>query len=199
MSPCFELRYLAIDWEHPQSVRKLEVAATPLAIERVDGEYLTETTIFKDRYAWIGIRFLGMSTAPPPALVTNAGHRPLLPITDPAGKDVWWILSDGWDFAKKRHLSELRRSAGDFVFEIDGERLRVRNLLSETSNADIQAYVDDFTGNLPVDDRQRCRRGHRAGPWWDRQREAAGCAERIAGGSQPGIGITSNGYPRNRG
>lgn len=148
MPLCFELRYLAIDWEHPQSVRKLEVAATPLAIERVDGEYLTETTIFKDRYAWIGIRFLGKSAAPPPALVTNAGHRPLLPITDPAGKDVWWILSDGWDSAKKRHLSELRRSAGDFVFEIDGERLRVRNLLSETSKADIQAYVDDFTGNL---------------------------------------------------
>ena len=148
MLPPFELRYLAIDWDHPQSVHKLEVAATPLSIEHVDDEYLTETTIFKDRYAWVGIRLQGKSVAAPPALVTNAGLRPLLAITDPAGKDEWWILSDGWDSAKKRYLSELRRSAGDFVFYINGERLRVRNLLSETGNADIQAYVDDFTGSL---------------------------------------------------
>ncbi len=148
MLPPFELRYLAIDWDHPQGVRKLEASATPLSIERVDDEYLTETTIFKDRYAWVGIRLQGKSVAAPPSLVTNAGLRPLLALTDPAGKDEWWILSDGWDSAKKRHLSELRRSAGDFVFHINGERLRVRNLLSETGNADIQAYVDDFTGSL---------------------------------------------------
>jgi hypothetical protein len=66
MLPPFELRYLAIDWDHPQGVRKLEASATPLSIERVDDEYLTETTIFKDRYAWVGIRLQGKSVAAPP-------------------------------------------------------------------------------------------------------------------------------------
>lgn len=142
----FEVRYLAIEWQDPNIVRRLDAAPMPLAIERIDDEYAAEAMIFKDRYAWLGIR--GPDLANPPELVTDAGRRALVPVTDPTGTSVWWVLSDGWDAKRKRHVSELRRSAGEFVFDINGERLRIQNRLSEGSGADIQAYVDDFTGNL---------------------------------------------------
>lgn len=150
MSPRFEVRYLAIEWQEQHVIRRLEAAPAPLDLEPgEDGGFIAESTIFKDRYAWVGIRLAGQESAgAPPALLTGAGRRPLLAITDPAGKHDWWILSDGWEPAKKRHLSELRRSAGDYIFQIGSDRLRLRNFLSEDIGADIQAYVDDFTGNL---------------------------------------------------
>ncbi|WP_157745169.1 DUF2357 domain-containing protein [Luteimonas chenhongjianii] len=151
MSPSFELRYLSIDWRNPASARKVESAPAPISIERSGDEHVAETMIFKDRYAWVGLK-LGVGPAAevgsPPVLLSGVTRRPLLPIADPASNDEWWVLSDGWEPASRRHVSELRRSAGEFVFEIGGELLRVRNRLSDAGSTDIQAYVNDFTGSL---------------------------------------------------
>lgn len=143
----FEVRYLSIDWLSKGVARKIDAAPMPLAIERsTDHESIVEATIFNDSYPWLGIRVLDDSV---PMLVdANQQERPFLRVVCPGGEDVWCIFSDGWDSSRRQHVSELRRSAGVYRIRIGDQQLTLHNYISSFGRADIQAYVDDFRGNL---------------------------------------------------
>jgi pyrethroid hydrolase len=84
-----------------------------------------------------------------PVFTSGAGTEiPLLRVDDPGNGESWWIRNDGWDAAGKRHLNEMQRSAGIYTIRIDKVTLRIFNRLSNLGRADVQAYVDDFRGDL---------------------------------------------------
>lgn len=150
MPPEIEARYLTIDWQSEGVARAIEVAPVSLEIEsRTDGEFVVESVIFNDFQPWLGIRVGPGFEEVMPVFVTTLGQEtPMLQVADPRGGGFWWLRNDGWDHAGKRHLSELQRSAGVYNIRIGDLTLRVENRLSTFGRADIQAYIDDFRGDL---------------------------------------------------
>ena len=150
MPPEIEARYLTIDWQSEGVARAIEVAPVSLEIEsRTDGEFVVESVIFNDFQPWLGIRVGPGFEEVMPVFVTALGQEtPMLQVADPRGGGFWWLRNDGWDHAGKRHLSELQRSAGVYNIRIGDLTLRVENRLSTFGRADIQAYIDDFRGDL---------------------------------------------------
>lgn len=150
MSSEIEARYLTIDWQSEGVARAIEVAPVPLEIEScTKGGFAVESTIFNDFHPWLGIRLGAGLEEMVPVFVTASGQEtPLLQVADPRGGGFWWLRNDGWDHAGKRHLSELQRSPGIYNIRIGDVMLRVENRLSAFGRADIQAYVDDFRGDL---------------------------------------------------
>lgn len=152
-----EARYLMIDWQSEGVAREIKVAPHPLEVERDANDGLSvESTIFNDFHPWLGIRLAPTPEQAVPALeevvpvfVTALGQEtPMLRIADHLGGGHWWLQHDGWDHSSKRHLSELHRSAGVYEFRIGELTLRVENRFSSFGRADIQAYIDDFRGDL---------------------------------------------------
>ncbi|ATB33301.1 hypothetical protein [Melittangium boletus] len=147
--PAFEARYLRIEWQSEGVAREIEVAPAPLELELcADGGFVVESTIFND-VPWLGISLGQKLEKATPVLVAASGEEvPLLQMSDRRSGGTWWLLSHGWDHAGKRHLSELQRSAGRYDVRIGEERLRIENRLSSFGRAEIQAYIDDFRGDL---------------------------------------------------
>ncbi|MCK0507277.1 hypothetical protein [Aromatoleum anaerobium] len=139
-----------IDWQSEGVARKIEVAPLPLEIESyAEGGFVVESTIFNDFHPWLGIRLGTEFEEIVPVFMTASGQEtPMLRVADPRGDGFWWLRNDGWDHADKRHLSELQRSSGIYSIRIGDVMLRVENRLSTFGRADIQAYVDDFRGDL---------------------------------------------------
>ncbi|WP_346796321.1 nuclease domain-containing protein [Halomonas sp. Bachu 37] len=150
MSQEIEVRYLMIDWQSMGIARAIEAASVPLEIESsTEGEFVIESTIFNDFHPWLGIRLGSRFEGLEPTCVTASGQEaPMLRVLDPFGSGFWWLRDDGWDYASKRHLSELQRSPGTYNIRIGDVVLRVENRLSAFGRADIQAYIDDFRGDL---------------------------------------------------
>ena len=150
MLPEIEARYLTIDWRSEGVARAIEVAPVPLEIELLaEGRFIVESTIFNDFHPWLGIRLGHGFEEVVPVFVTASGQEaPMLRVADQQGGGCWWLQHDGWDHFGKRHLSELQRSAGVYNFRIGDVMLQVENHLSAFGCADIQAYVDDFRGDL---------------------------------------------------
>lgn len=152
-----EARYLMIDWQSEGVAREIKVAPHPLEVERDANDGLSvESAIFNDFHPWLGIRLAPTSEDAVhalkelvPVFVTASGQEtPMLQIADQLGGGHWWLQHDGWDHSSKRHLSELHRSAGVYEFRIGELTLRVENRLTSFGRADIQAYIDDFRGDL---------------------------------------------------
>lgn len=145
-----EARYLKIEWQAEGIARSIEAAPIPLEIEpRTDGGFLVESAIFNDFHPWLGIRLGTEFSESVPCFVAQSGQRrPLLQVIDPQDGGCWWLQNDGWDGVGKRHLSELQRSAGVYRIQIGDVILQVVNQMSALGRADIQAYVDDFRGDL---------------------------------------------------
>lgn len=145
-----EARYLKIEWQAEGIARSIEAGPIPLEIEpRYEGGLVVETAIFNDFHPWLGLRFGKEFGEASPCFVTPSGKRtPLLRIADPQDGGWWWLQDDGWDGVGKRHLSELHRSAGVYCIQIGDVALQVVNQMSALGRADIQAYVDDFRGDL---------------------------------------------------
>ena len=149
MQPGFEVRYLRIEWRTEGVARKIEAAPAPLAVERSDdGVFTVESTIFNDSYPWLGIRVNAHPEIVPTLMAASGPETQLLRVKDPRDGSFWCVSSDGWDSSKQRHFSELRRSAGTYRFQIGNEDLVVQNHISGYGQGDVQAYVDDFRGNL---------------------------------------------------
>ncbi len=150
MSSGIAARYLKIEWQAEGVARAVEAAIVPLELEsHPEGGLVVETTIFNDFHPWLGIRLGSDFENCVPAFVTASGQETaLLRIEDPHDGGWWWLQDDGWDAAGKRHLSELHRSPGAYSIHIGDVVLRVDNRLSVFGQADIQAYVDDFRGDL---------------------------------------------------
>lgn len=145
-----EARYLAIDWKSEGVARTIECAPVALKIE-TDGEGTgaIECTIFNDFHPWLGIRLgTGAEEVFPVFLTAQGQEVPMLRVTDPQAGGDWWLQNDGWDQIGKRHLSELQRSPGTYKIKVGDLVLQVENRLSAFGRADIQAYVDDFRGDL---------------------------------------------------
>lgn len=145
-----EARYLKIEWQAEAIARSIEAGPIPLEIEpRSEGGFVVETAIFNDFHPWLGLRLGKEFGEASPCFVTPSGQRtPLLRVADPQDGGWWWLQNDGWDGAGKRHLSELQRSAGVYRIRIGDVILHVVNQMSTLGQADIQAYVDDFKGDL---------------------------------------------------
>ncbi len=150
MHPALEARYLEIEWQSEGVAREIEVAPVALELEpRADGGVVVETAIFHDLHPWLGLRLGPRLEEATPVFVSATGQEtPMLPVTDSHGGGVWWVRVDDWDQAGKRHLSELHRSPGTYEVKIGKVTLKVDNRLSTFGRADIQAYVDDFRGDL---------------------------------------------------
>ena len=150
MSPEIEARYLTIEWQSEGVARAIEVSSVALEVEsRADGRFAVESTIFNDFHPWLGIR-LGLGDEEiVPTFVTVLGHEtPMLRVADPRDGGLWWLQNDGWDHSGKRHFSELQRSPGTYNIRIGSAVLQIENRLSTFGRTDIQAYVDDFRGDL---------------------------------------------------
>ncbi|MCC2638235.1 MAG: hypothetical protein K0Q68_1954 [Moraxellaceae bacterium] len=150
MSSEVEVRYLLIEWQAEGVARKVEVAPSSLEVELcADGGYLVETAIFNDFHPWVGVRFLsGRESASAPTFVSASGQEMPMMQVSVDGSGTWWVRSDGWDLLQKRHVTELQRSPGLYKVRIGDTWLRIDNRLSAYGKADIQAYVDDFRGDL---------------------------------------------------
>ena len=150
MPPEIEARYLTIDWQSEGVARAIEVAPNALKIEsHAESGFIVESTIFNDFHPWLGIRLGPGLEEVLPVFVTASGHEtPMLRVADQLGGGYWWLQNDGWDHFGKRHLSELQRSAGVYNLRIGDLTLRVENRLSTFGRADVQAYIDDFRGDL---------------------------------------------------
>lgn len=145
-----EVRYLMIEWQSKGIARTIEAASVPLELEPlIDGKIVVGSTIFNDFHPWLGIRLGNKLDSQVPTFVTASGQAtPMMRVLDPLGRGYWWLRNDGWDYAGKRHLSELQRSPGTYNIQVGDITLQVENRLSAFGRADIQAYVDDFRGNL---------------------------------------------------
>lgn len=145
-----EARYLAIEWLSEGISRSIESAPDSLRIDvREDGVLVVETAIFNDFHPWIGFRFGSTPEPIEPVLVeASGGERPLLRLRDRKSDDPWWVCADEWDDEGRRHFSELQRSPGLYTIRAGSQTLQVDNRLSGLGRADIQAYVDDFRGEL---------------------------------------------------
>lgn len=150
MSLQIEARYLMIDWQSEGVARNIRAAPHALAIERdANGDLSVESTVFNDFHPWLGIRLgLALDGAVPVFVSASGEETTMLRIVDQQGSGHWWLQHNGWDSLKKRHLSELHRSAGVYVVRLGELTLRVENRLSSFGRADIQAYIDDFRGDL---------------------------------------------------
>lgn len=150
MSTGIEARYLMIEWQSEQIARTIQCAPVPLEINSCpEGGFALEATIFNDFHPWLGIRLGAESEDAVPTLVAAAGRETaMLRVEDPSGGKCWWVQSSGWDSSTKRHLSELHRSPGTYKIRIGDAVLRLENRLSNFGRADIQAYIDDFRGDL---------------------------------------------------
>lgn len=150
MQKGIEVRYLMIDWQSKGVARTIEAASVSLELEPLkDGKVVVESTIFNDFHPWLGIRLGSRFDSQVPTFVTASGQEtPMMRVLDPLGRGYWWLRNDGWDYAGKRHLSELQRSPGTYNIQVGDVTLQVENRLSAFGRADIQAYVDDFRGNL---------------------------------------------------
>ncbi|UCO96388.1 hypothetical protein LF844_17085 [Metapseudomonas lalkuanensis] len=150
MSPEIEARYLAIEWQSEGVARAIDVSPVALELEpRTEGGFAVESTIFNDFHPWLGIRLEPWGEEVVPVFVTVLGREtPMLRVADPRGGGFWWLQNDGWDHSGKRHFSELQRSPGTYNIRIGDVVLQIENRLSAFGRTDIQAYVDDFRGDL---------------------------------------------------
>lgn len=150
MASQVEARYLMIDWQSKGVARDIKVAPHALEIERdADGGLSVESTIFNDFHPWLGIRLEPELGNAVPVFVTSSGSEiPMTRIADRKDGGHWWLQDDGWDPLKGRHFSELQRSAGAYNIRLGELTLRIENRLSNFGTADIQAYIDDFRGDL---------------------------------------------------
>lgn len=150
MSLQIEARYLMIDWQSEGVARDIKAAPQALEIERdANGDLSVETTVFNDFHPWLGMRLELASDDTVPVFVSASGEEtPMLRIADQQSGGHWWLQHSGWDPLNKRHLSELHRSAGAYLIRLGELTLRVENRLSGFGRADIQAYIDDFRGDL---------------------------------------------------
>lgn len=144
-----EVRYLMIEWQAEGVARSIECAPSSLEVDPSEGEFGVEATIFNDFHPWLGVCLSPDLEHIAPTLVTAAGQEtPMLRVEDPNDDKSWWLQNNGWDPSGKRHLSELHRSPGLYRIKIGDAVLRVDNQLSSFGRADIQAYVEDFRGDL---------------------------------------------------
>ncbi|KQB53706.1 hypothetical protein AQS70_09685 [Pseudomonas endophytica] len=150
MSLQIEVRYLMINWQSEGVARDIKAAPHALEIERdASGELSVESTVFNDFHPWLGIRLESALDNTIPVFVSASGEEtPMLRIADQQGCGQWWLQHDGWDPLNKRHFSELHRSAGAYFIRLGNLRLRIENRLSSFGRADIQAYINDFRGDL---------------------------------------------------
>ncbi|WP_161893014.1 hypothetical protein [Pseudomonas juntendi] len=150
MFPEIEARYLAIEWQSEGVARTIEISSVALDVESLsEGGFAVESTIFNDFHPWLGIRLRPVGEEIVPVFVTALGQEtPMLRVSDPQGGGIWWLQNDGWDHSGKRHFSELQRSPGTYNIRIGDVVLQIENRLSAFGRTDIQAYVDDFRGDL---------------------------------------------------
>lgn len=150
MSLQIEVRYLMINWQSEGVARDIKAAPHALEIERdASGKLSVESTVFNDFHPWLGIRLESALDNTIPVFVSASGEEtPMLRIADQQGCGQWWLQHDGWDPLNKRHFSELHRSAGAYFIRLGNLRLRIENRLSSFGRADIQAYINDFRGDL---------------------------------------------------
>ena len=144
-----EANYLAIEWLEPGIARRIEVAPEPLELTQVDdGVLRLQTQIFRDHRPWLGLRLTGVLADVQPSLVDAQGdYRPLVALPVPDGPP-WWVVAGDWDAARSRHFSELHRSLGHFEVRLGEQRLFIENLSNGLDKADIEAYLEDFKGEL---------------------------------------------------
>jgi hypothetical protein len=149
MPVALEACYLAIEWLEPGIARRIEAAPEPLELTQVDdGVLRLQTQIFRDHRPWLGLRLTGVLAEVQPNLVDAQGnHRPLVALPAPDGPP-WWVVAGGWDAARSRHFSELHRSLGHFEVRLGEQRLFIENLSNGLDKADIEAYLEDFKGEL---------------------------------------------------
>ena len=150
MSLQIEARYLMIDWQSERVAREIKMAPHALEIVRdANGGCFVESTVFNDFHPWLGLRFEPALEDAVPVFVSASGEEtPMVRIADQLNGGHWWLQHNGWDRLNKRHLSELHRSAGAYIIRLGELTLQVVNRLSTFGRADIQAYIDDFRGDL---------------------------------------------------
>lgn len=150
MQTGIEVHYLNIEWQAEGIARTVDVSPSPLKMELVKtGEVAVESAIFNDFYPWLGICLSENFYEAKPVWISASGQKiPMLRVVDPKNGEDWWVQNNGWDSINKRHWSELQRSAGEYRIEISGFLLWIKNWNSSFGRTDIQAYVDDFQGEL---------------------------------------------------
>lgn len=149
MRPGIEARYLDIEWQECGRARRIDVAPEPIEIgDRPDEAMIVETQIFHDLHPWLGLRLSGELAGAEPYFLTPQGDRqPMLPLDD--GQDgIWWVKNDGWDDERKRHLSEMHRTAGEFEIAIGSRRLIIENFATGLGKAELTEYLSDFKQDL---------------------------------------------------
>ena len=144
-----QAHYLDIEWQEPGRAREITVAPEPIEFEeKSDGTLIAETQVLHELSPWVGLRLEGELVSAEPAFEGADGRlAPMLRIEDSQGGH-WWVQNDGWDALRKRHLSELHRSMGQFSIVIGAQRLVLNNVVDELSRVAVDDYLQDFQQDL---------------------------------------------------
>ena len=148
MLPNLEFRYLDITWTDPDTVLRLECSSDPLEVVEGDNVRRLETTTFRRYQPWLGLRITEPLEHEPYFLLGGADRAALFPVKDPDTQQTWWVHSTGWDREKKRHLSELYRTAGTAQLVAQGQRYDIVVHTANFSVDELEYYLRDFKNEL---------------------------------------------------
>jgi hypothetical protein len=113
-----------------------------------DGTMRAETEIFHGVFPTVGVHLSGSLKSSKPIFITADEDRwPMRSIRDGEGRS-WWVDAGPWDPNKKRHLSELHRTLGQFEVDIGGKRLLLNNVATGFGRAELEDFLRDFRDDL---------------------------------------------------
>ncbi len=149
MAMQLQARYLEIEWQELGRARSVTVAPEPIEVdEQPDGTWVAETQVFHGLCPWVGLHLEGSLAHTQPTFEgTDGRHEPMLRISDSQSRH-WWVQEHGWDDTRKRHLSELHRSMGQFTIWLGGQRLQLNNVVDELDRTSVEDYLRDFQQDL---------------------------------------------------
>lgn len=148
MQPNLEFRNLDISWADAETLLKLESSSDALDAVESCGVYRVETTTFRRYQPWLGLRINEPLVHPPYCMLGSGGQIPLLPVKDPATRQIWWIHSTGWDEKNTRHLSEMYRTAGTVELVVQNRRYDLVVHTANFSVDELEYYLRDFKNEL---------------------------------------------------
>lgn len=150
MSVQIEVRYLVIDWLAPAQARSVQVSDLSIRIEPGCNDDVPELEleIFRNDFAWLGLRALSKSVELPPRWESGDGiSHQFIPVEDPQGA-IWWVPVMEWVEQDRRHLNPFMRSLGKFDINLGPDRLRVRTITHDRHRLVIEDYLRTFKDEL---------------------------------------------------
>ena len=149
MNLSLKAHYLDIEWLDFGRARNIKISPEPIEIERKsDGIFEAETQVFHDFHPWVGLRLSDELENIQPAFIGTDGIQTPMLRLDGVNGEHWWVQNDGWDSRKKRHLSELHRSIGQFSIVMGSCKLLINNVVESLTRVDINEYLQDFQQEL---------------------------------------------------